>query len=193
MRDLVQAAKRKQRSRPLTDMNDPAQTTNPPPASPPPPRSSARHPLDLPFLVGGLLVSAVAIVLLVIGVLAFSSASSARDDSDRFTNERRSAEAREVAAEGDIDTVVNEGNRVADQVDSEIDAANQVTQKDDELTTLLDDATDQFNAGDENGANAKVNNEGRQILIDEQNLKTQASQALAQAQDAQAKLKEALT
>jgi hypothetical protein len=177
-------------------MSDSSPPTNPPPEAPPPPSvssgSSARHPLDLPFLVGSVVLSAVGIVLLVIGVLAFSSASSARDDADRFARERRAAEAREVAAEGDIDTVVDEGNRVADQVDKEIDTANQVTQKSGELTTLLDDATSQFNAGDESGANATVNNQGRQILSDEQRLRGQADQALTQAQDAQAKLKEAL-
>jgi hypothetical protein len=154
--------------------------------------SSARHPLDLPFLVGGLVLSAIAIVLLVLGLLAFSSASSARDDADRFAKERRSATAREIAAEGDIEKVVDEGSKVADEVNKEIDAGNQVTQKDDELTNVLQDATGRFNAGDESGANATVNSQGRQILSDEQNLKDQDNQALTEAQDAQNKLKQAL-
>jgi hypothetical protein len=164
-------------------------TDGPPPGSA---HSSARHPLDLPFLVGGLVLSAIAIVLLVLGLLAFSSASSARDDADRFAKERRSAAAREIAAEGDIKTVVDEGGRVADEVNKEIDAGNRVTQKDEELSSVLQDATGRFNAGDESGANATVNNQGRQILSDEQNLKDQHNQALMEAQDAQNKLKQAL-
>ena len=144
------------------------------------------------MLVCGLVLSTVAIVLIVLGLLAFSSASSARDDADRFATEQRSARDREIAAQGDISTVVEEGNKVADQVDKQTDAANQVTAKNDELETLLDDATGQFNAGDEDGANGTVNDRGRQILSDEQVLKGQENQALTEARDAQSKLKQAL-
>jgi hypothetical protein len=86
---------------------------------------------------------------------------------------------------------VEEGNRVADQVDKQTDAANQVTAKNDELVTLLDEATDQFNSGDEDGADATVNDRGRQIVSDEQVLKGQDNQALTEAQDAQSKLEQA--
>jgi len=146
----------------------------------------------VPLLVAGLVLSAIAIVLIVLGLLAFSSASSARDDADRFAKERRSAEARQIAAQGDINTVVDEGRKVADEVNKEIDAANQVTQKDDDLTSVLADATGRFNAGDESGANATVDSQGRQVLSDEQALKSQQIQALTQAQDAERKLREAL-
>jgi hypothetical protein len=147
----------------------------------------------LPFLVGGLVLGVVAIVLIVLGLIAFSSASSARDERDRLSTERRSAEKREIAAQGEINTVVDEGNKVGDQVGKLVDAANQVTDKGGELTRLLEDATGRFNAGDESGANAMVNNQGRPILSDEQRLKAQENQSLTEAQDAQNKLREALS
>jgi len=87
---------------------------------------------------------------------------------------------------------VDEGRKVADEVNKEIDAANQVTQKDDDLTSVLADATGRFNAGDESGANATLDSQGRQVLSDEQALKSQQIQALTQAQDAERKLREAL-
>jgi len=133
-----------------------------------------------------------AIVLIVLGVLALSSASSARDEGARFARERRAAEARETAAQGDIARVVDEGDRVVDQIDKQTDAANQVTQKNDELELVLENATDQFNAGNESSANGTVDNQGRQLLTEEQGLRVQENQALTEARDAQDKLRQAL-
>jgi predicted nucleic acid-binding Zn-ribbon protein len=133
-----------------------------------------------------------AVVLIVFGLLAFSSASSARDAAASLGKERRTAEARENAAQGDITAVVAQGNKVVDQIDKETDAANQVTQKNDELETLFDNAVDQFNAGSESSANATVDNQGRQLLSEEQGLRSQENQALMEARDAQNKLRQAL-
>ena len=157
-----------------------------------PPSSGGRHALDRPLLVVGVVLGVAAIVLIALGLLAFSSASSARDDADRYARERRAATAREIAAEGDITTVIDEGNKVVDQIDKETDAANQVTQKNDELETLFDNAIDQFNAGNESSANATVDNQGRQLLSEEQGLKAQENQAVMAAREAQNKLREAL-
>jgi Tfp pilus assembly protein PilX len=176
-------------------MSDSTATTSLPasPApAPPAPSSRRRHPFDRWLLVGGLALVAAAIVLLVLGVLALSSASSARDDSARFARQRRAADVRETAAQGDITSVVDEGNRVVDQIDKETDAANQVTQKNDELELVLENATDQFNAGNESNANATVDNQGRQLLGEEQGLRVQENQALTEARDAQDKLRRAL-
>ena len=176
-------------------MTDIGETTSPmTPVSPSGPLSSPRrrHPLDRPFLVGGLVVGVAAVVLIVFGLLAFSSASSARNEADRLGKERRAAEAREIAAQGDITAVVAQGNKVVDQIDKETDAANQVTQKNDELETLFDNAVDQFNAGSESAANATVDNQGHQLLGEEQGLRNQENQALMEARDAQNKLRQAL-
>jgi hypothetical protein len=176
-------------------MSDSGEITSPPAAVAPAPQASSsggRHSLDRPLLVGGLVLSVAAFVLIALGLLAFSSASSARDDAARLGKERRAAEAREIAAEGDISTVVDEGNKVVDQIDKETDAANQVTEKDDELETLLENATDQFNAGYESSANATVDNQGRPVLGEEQGLRVQENQALMAARDAQNKLRQAL-
>lgn len=176
-------------------MTDTGETTSPlTPVSPSEPPSSPRrrHPLDRPLLVGGVVLGVAAVVLIVLGLLASSSASSARDEADRLGKERRAAEAREIAAEGDVTTVVDEGNKVGDQIDKETAAANQVTHKNDELETLFDRAVDQFNAGSESSANATVDNQGRQLVSDEQGLKAQENAAVLEARDAQNRLREAL-
>ena len=177
-------------------MSDRAGPASPPTSiAPPPPASSppgGRHSLDRPLLVTGLVLSVAAIALIVLGSLALASASSARDDAARFSRQRRAAEGRETAAHGDITDVVDQGNTVVDQIDKETDAANQVTQKNDELEVLLDDATDQFNAGNESSANATVANQGRQLLSEEQGLRGQENQALTEAREAQSKLRQAL-
>lgn len=177
-------------------MSDSRETMSPPTTlAPTPPDASSRssrHPLDRPLLVAGLVMGIAAIAFIVLGLLAFSSASSARDDADRLAKERRALEARETAAEGDISTVVDQGNKVVDQIDKETDAANQVTQKNDELETLFDNAVGQFNAGSESSANATVDTQGRQLVSEEQGLKAQENQAVMEARDAQNKLREAL-
>ena len=144
------------------------------------------------LLIGGVVLSVVAIVLIVVGLLGFSSASSARDDADQFTKERRSLAAKERATQGDIDTVVSEGKKVSDPIDKLIDAENQAVAKSNELDTLLQQAVDKFNAGDETGANNMVNGQGRQILSDLERLQGIDNQALTAAQDAQRKLRQAL-
>jgi signal transduction histidine kinase len=144
------------------------------------------------LLIGGLVLSIVAIVLAMLGVLAFSSASSARDDADRFTRERRSFEEKERSTQGDIDTVVTEGRKLGDEVDKLIDAENQTVAKSNELNGILNQAVDKFNAGDETGANDMVNNQAKPILSDLQRLQGVDSQALNAAQEAQRKLRQAL-
>jgi hypothetical protein len=143
-------------------------------------------------LIGGVVLSVVAIVLIVVGLLAFSSASSARDDAHRFVKERRSLEASERATQGDIDTVVSEGRAVGDQVDKLIDAENQAVDKSNQLSDVLDQAVSKFNAGDETSANNMVNDQGKQILSDLQRLQGVDNQTLTAAQDAQRKLRQAL-
>ncbi len=145
------------------------------------------------LLIGGVVLSVVAIVLIVVGLLAFSSASSARDDAHRFVKERRSLEAKERATQGDIGTVVSEGKAVGDEVDKLIDAENQAVDKSNQLNDVLDQAVNQFNVGDETGANNMVNGQGRQILTDLQRLQGVDNQTLAAAREAQRKLQQALT
>lgn len=179
-------------------MSNTGQTIPPPPPAPPAPLppavppSTRRNPLNLVLLIGGIALSVVAIVLVVVGLLAFSSASSARDDAHRYTKERRSLEARERATQGDIDTVVSEGQKVGDPIDKLIDAENQAVAKSNELDDLLKQAVDKFNAGDETGANNMVNGQGKQILSDLERLQGIDNQALTAAQDAQRKLRQAL-
>lgn len=139
---------------------------------------------------GSIAFVVVGVVLIVLGTLAFTSASSARDDAHRFARERRSLAANERATRGQIQSISQQGRNVGDQIDQLVTAGNQLVSGSNSLGSLLEQADAKYNAGDESGAAADVDNRGRPTLNEVQVLADRESQALTQAHDAQQKLRE---
>jgi hypothetical protein len=161
-------------------------------SSAPPPTPKGRAWLNRLLVLGGIAVSALAVVLLVLGLVAFSSASSARDDARRFAKERRSLAAIERATQGDIRTISSQGGAVGDEIDKLVSADNELVSGSNALTSLLEQADAKYNAGDESAAAADVDNHGRPILNVVQVLAGRENQALTEAHDAQHKLRQGL-
>lgn len=143
-------------------------------------------------LVGSIAVAVVGVVLLVLGALALSSASAVRDDARRFAGEQRSLAARERATQENIQTISSQGRNVGDQIDQLVAAGNQLVNGSNALGSLLEQADAKYNSGDERGAAADVDGNGRPALNEVQVLAGRESQALAEAHDAEQKLREGL-
>jgi hypothetical protein len=144
------------------------------------------------LLVGSIAVGVVGVVLIVLGTLALSSATTARGDAHRLAGERRSLAARERATQEHTQGISAQGRKVGDQIDQLVAAGNQLVSGSNALGSLLDQADARYNAGDESGAAADVDSHGRPTLNEVQVLADRENQSLTEAHDAERKLREGL-
>jgi type II secretory pathway pseudopilin PulG len=157
-----------------------------------PSKLKSRHVRGRLLSAGSIAVGVLGVVLIVLGTLAFSSASSARDDAHRLDGERRSLAARERATQEQIQSFSSQGRNVGDQIDQLVAAGNQLVSGANALGSVLEQADAKYNAGDEHAAAADVDSRGRPTLNEVQVLADRESQSLTEAHDAERKLREGL-
>jgi small-conductance mechanosensitive channel len=96
---------------------------------------------------GGIAAGVVGIVLAVLGVLAFSGASSDDDDAQAVDRRTRELAAAEREADGNSKAVLADGRELGDQIEKLQDSSVALAEAQNEFVGAMNAATDLYNNG----------------------------------------------
>lgn len=116
------------------------------------------------LLWGGVIAGIAGLVLVVLGVLAFSSASSDDDTRSSVDRERRALFAEQNDAVGNSSKIRRAGRALSDDVTAVLSASSDLAAAEEEFTTAMNAATDLYNNGNISGARAAYEAQGAAVV-----------------------------
>jgi cell division protein ZapA (FtsZ GTPase activity inhibitor) len=151
---------------PAADESPPDPVTDPAPDAAAP--GSSRRSAVLQW--GGVAAGVVGIALIVIGVLAFSSASSDDDATDAANRDRRELRAEELSAAAGGSDVIEAGEALGAEIDDLSEASRDLGLTQNGFVDAMNAATDLFSSGNESAARAGYEAQASAVAEMEQEL-----------------------
>ncbi len=136
------------------------------PTAPPPRRSR----LGTALRWGGVVAGVAGIVLAVLGVLAFSSASSDDDAADAVRRRTKALAAAEREADGNSREVFDQGGELGDEINALNDASLELLDAQNQFVDAMNAAIDLYNNGRTGDARAAFDAQGGAVADLEQRL-----------------------